>query len=189
MRASELMRTNFLAVSIDDTVHSVLGKLQRGKHHSAVVVDSRDRYLGLFDKDGCLRSRGDLGEMKVRHVLRKTSKLEESTDISRVAQLLHAADTHILPVLDKYKRVAGIVGARDVLVALIDKLRGMKVEEVAAKYPLVLAETDSLSKAIELIRRKKISRIPVVDDKRKLVGNLTRFDLVREFMMKPVPSR
>jgi CBS domain-containing protein len=189
MRASELMRTKFLTVSVDDKVTVALGRLASGVHHSAIVVDSRDRYVGLLDKEGCLRSRGDLGNMKVRHVLRKTSRLEESTDIVRVAQLLQAADSHILPVLDKYKRVAGIVGARDVIVALVEKLRGMRVSDLATKYPIVLSEDDSVAKAIELIKRKKVSRIPVIDDKRKLVGVVTRFDLLTRYMVRPSDSK
>jgi len=186
MRASELMRTNFLCVSVDDRVSAVLGKLSAGKHHSAVVVDSRDRYVGLFDKDGCVRSRGDMLEMKVRGVVRKTSKLEESTDINRVAQLLRAADTHILPVLDKYKRVAGIVGARDVLIALSDKLRGMRVQDVATGFPVLLSEGDNIGKAIDTLKRKKVSRIPVVGADRKLVGIVTRFDLALGYTGRPV---
>jgi predicted transcriptional regulator len=189
MRASELMRTKFLSVSVDDNVHTVLGKLDAGKHHSAIVVDSRDRYVGMFDKESCLRSRGDASQMKVRNVVHKTSKLEESTDIERVAQLLQTSDTHVLPVLDKYKRVAGIVGTRDVLLALSERLRGMRVADISTKYLVTLSEDDAIAKAIELVRRKKVARIPVVDDKRRLIGIVTRFDLLKQFFAHPTESR
>jgi CBS domain-containing protein len=184
MRAGELMRTNYLSVSVDDTVSDVVGKLEAGSHHSAVVVDTRDRYVGLFDKEGCVRSRGDVTKMKVRNLLRKTSVLEESSDLERVARLLFTNDVHVLPVLDKYKRVAGIVGARDVMLALIDRLRGMTVGEVATRYPVVLQESESVARAIDIVRRKRISRVPVVDENRKLVGVITLYDLLVGFSMK-----
>lgn len=189
MRAGELMRGNYLSVSVDDNVAEVVGKLEKGKHHSAVVVDSRDRYVGLFDKEGCVRSRGDVTQMKVRNLLRKTSVLEESSDLERVARLLFTNDVHILPVLDKYKRVAGIVGARDVLLSLVDTLRNLKVGEVASRYPVVLQETDSISRAVEIVRRKRVSRVPVVDEDRKLVGVVTLYDLLVCFSVRPSKGR
>lgn len=188
MRASELMRSAYLALSADESVGAALGRMSGGKQHAVLVVDSRDRYVGQFDKENCVRSRGDVGGMKLRTVLRKTSSLEESTDVARVAQLLLASDTHLLPVLDKYKRIAGVVGAREVLTALLDKLRGLRVKDVASAYPVVLCEEESVAKAVDIVRRKKVSRIPVVDARRRLAGIVTRFDLLVGFVAKPVPG-
>ena len=74
----------------------------------------------------------------------------------------------------------------------IKKPRGskivMKVKDAASAYPFVLGEDDSVAKAIEIVRRKKLCRIPVVDGKRKLVGIVTRFDLLVGFMAKPLVS-
>ncbi len=189
MLASELMRSNFLSVHLDDSLHSALSKLDRGKHHSAIVLDNRDRFVGLLDKESCLRSRGDLGEMKVRKVVRKTSRLEETMELQRVARLLLASDVHILPVLDKYKRVAGIVGARDLILAMSESLRSLKVSDVMVKFPLVVSSGDNIAKVIELMRRQRISRVPVVDAKKKLVGVATLFDILKRMSSIPVKGR
>jgi len=189
MRAGELIRTSYCSVTADDSISSALAKLEARKHHSAVVVDTHDRYVGMLDKESCLHSRGDLTQTKVRRVVRKTAKIEESMDVVRVAQLLLASDVHVLPVLDKYKRPAGIVGARDIILSLIDKLHGMRVSEAASRYPTTVNEESTVANVIELMRRQKVKRLPVVNAKRKLLGVVTLFDILKRFVAQPVPTR
>jgi predicted transcriptional regulator len=58
------------------------------------------------------------------------------------------------------------------------------VGEVATRYPVVLQESESVARAIDIVRRKRISRVPVVDENRKLVGVITLYDLLVGFSMK-----
>eukprot|EP00250_Pteridium_aquilinum_P001222 c11429_g1_i1 orf=475-1002(-) len=62
---------------------------------------------------------------------------------------------------------------------LMSKTHGKTVEEVMTRSPLVVQETSSLEDAARLLLETQKRRLPVVDDTGKLVGLLTRGNVIK----------
>jgi len=178
MQVKDILRTNCLAVSEEDTLSSIFGKFGRGKHTEAVVVDSKDHFKGMLDKRTLIRSRIDYSTTKVRKFIAKTAVLTEEMPLNKAASLMFASDFHVLPVVDENKKVIGIAGARDLLSEVIDELDGT-ASEVGSMKLITMKDSDSVASAISLMHQKRMGHIPLVDEQGRLTGIASLIDIFR----------
>jgi CBS domain-containing protein len=132
-----------------------------------------------------------------------TVSVDES--VEQCAKLLQKHDISGLPVLDAAGKVAGMVtegdlirrasrvkapGYLEILGGLIylgspkkfvDELqRAMSLEagQLMSKNVVSVKPEDTVEKAATLMVEKKVSRLPVIDDQEKLVGIVSRRDIM-----------
>jgi len=118
------------------------------------------------------------------------------------------AERHIsgLPVVDKTDKLVGIISETDLMwqetgvtpppyIMVLDsviflenparyekeihKALGATVGEVMTHNPITIKSTESLSAAARLMHDKDVHRLPVIDSDGKVVGILTRGDVIR----------
>jgi len=82
------------------------------------------------------------------------------------------------PVLEDGKLV-GVITLSDVARALAEGRVEAKVADYMSRPPITIRETDDINKAIELMNRHGIGRLPVVDSTGHLVGIVTRTDILK----------
>lgn len=85
-------------------------------------------------------------------------------------------------VVDEKGTLLGIVTERDIVVRVVAK--GLdpsrtSVGEIMTRNPITIFEDARLSDAAELMRSKRIGHLPVVNREGRLVGIVTRYDIVR----------
>jgi CBS domain-containing protein len=119
------------------------------------------------------------------------------------------AEHHIsgLPVVNQKGELVGVIADTDIMwqetgvvlppyVVLLDsviylqnpahyqeeihKALGQTVEEVMSKHPITTKPDKTLKEVAKIMLEKDIHRLPAIDDEGKLVGILTRGDIVRE---------
>jgi CBS domain-containing protein len=91
------------------------------------------------------------------------------------------ADNHIgCIVITKKGKPVGMLTERDVLVAIASEanVKKTKVRDIMTHYLITVGPKRSLSKATELMADNKIKKLPVVNDKGKLVGIITASDIM-----------
>ncbi|MGZ3862226.1 MAG: CBS domain-containing protein [Bacteroidia bacterium] len=89
-----------------------------------------------------------------------------------------------LPVVDKNKKVVGIITNRDVCLKLgkTDKSsHDIKVHEVMTENAFTCRPDDETNDALKIMRLKKVHRLPVVDALGKLQGLLTLNTIIHWF--------
>ncbi|MEV7414534.1 CBS domain-containing protein [Streptomyces sp. NPDC089919] len=109
-----------------------------------------------------------------------------------VAKLLAQHDISGVPVLDDEDRVVGVVSQTDVLARAAPDPRTPLSARVPARPPtaheamsapaVTIRADESAADAARLMIRRSIGRLPVVDDEDRLVGIVTRRDLLRMFL-------
>ena len=111
-----------------------------------------------------------------------------------------------LPVVDEVGKVVGIVSEADLLfkerpirlplylmflggviylepldhfLQQLRKCLGLTVQDVMTPHPMTIAPDAPISQAADLMLTQRINRLPVVDETGKLIGIVTRNDLLR----------
>jgi CBS domain-containing protein len=102
------------------------------------------------------------------------------TTVKELTELLAAKKISGVPVVDEQKRVIGIATEADVLAHPGAKT----VEEIMTKRVISVKPDTPVEEIAKLLAKKKIKRVPVIDEKGKLVGIVSRADIVKAFAGK-----
>jgi CBS domain-containing protein len=90
-----------------------------------------------------------------------------------------------MPVVNKNQELIGVVSEYDLMVQISEMIQPEKADlSVPFKYSqtaTAIPSTTELSEIIAMFIDKKYRRLPVVDAKKKLVGIITRRDLMKLF--------
>lgn len=81
-----------------------------------------------------------------------------------------------IPVVDAEQRLIGIVTNRDLR---FQRDASRRIEEVMTREGLVTTHSTELSHAAEVLLHNKIEKLPVVDEKGKLIGLITYKDITK----------
>ncbi|KFZ39606.1 MULTISPECIES: DRTGG domain-containing protein [Thermoactinomyces] len=188
---------NLLIVGNRDNVHRV--SLERG---SAVLItggfDATDEVKQLADKlelpvisssydtftVATMINRAIYDRLIKKEILMvedviKTSNrpvyLRADDTISRFHELLRETSHSRYPVTDDKDRVVGMVTAKDVMGFPPDE----KIEKVMTKNPITVNLKTSLASAAHEMVWEGIELLPVVDDYRKIIGVISREDVIK----------
>jgi CBS domain-containing protein len=124
--------------------------------------------------------------MQVEHLMTKTVKSCNPGDtLERAAQLMWEGDCGCLPVCagDDVNRVVGVITDRDICMSGLFQgkpLRELHVSDAMARQLLTCHARDSLSAAESTMRRARVRRLPVINDRGGLIGIIALADLARE---------
>jgi len=140
--------------------------------------------------------------MKVRDFLRRDlTSVDRDTPLGQVIRLLEQSGHASLPVVDEEGRVIGVVSERDIIRALLpgymDLLRSasflpslnqmakklkeiahLPVERFMTREVVACKPEDTDLHVADLMLRKGLKQIPVVDEAGRLVGVVRRIDLL-----------
>lgn len=105
----------------------------------------------------------------------RLNTLKISSTVGELRELSLASGEQRFPVTDEWNRVIGIVGRRDVE----DLAEGQSIEKAMIRSPVTAALQTSLASAAQIMMWEGIDFLPIVDRNRKLVGSLTRREVLQ----------
>ena len=120
-------------------------------------------------------------------------------DVREAAKLLSEHKISGMPVVDRSMRVIGVISEADILflagsatvhplkdfiLRLLGERRqqhktGTKVEDVMSLPPITALADDDVRRVAAVLDERRIKRLPVVDREGKLIGIISRADIVR----------
>lgn len=122
--------------------------------------------------------------MKVSDLMtREVKSCRADDDLTCAAQVMWEADCGAVPVVDPDNRVIGLVTDRDACMAAYTKglpLGAIRARDAMAKEVFFCSPQDDIEKALAVMGKRQVRRLPVVDEAMKLVGVLSLNDLARE---------
>lgn len=106
-----------------------------------------------------------------------------SDTVSKLAQLMHKKDIGPVPIVEneQTRKLAGIVTDRDLALKIIAEGRDpktTKAEDIMTRKVVTVRAEEDIQKALDLMAKHQIRRIPVIDQNDKLVGILAQADVV-----------
>jgi CBS-domain-containing membrane protein len=145
-------------------------------------------------------SRIPVREVMTKHVV----TISPDADLHEAAHVLSEHKISGMPVVDKSKRVVGVISQADILIlagmhkehTFKDILRsilgepmptrktGDKVKDVMSFPPITSKADDELGDVAQILDERRIKRLPVVDEEGKLIGVISRADIIRRIGKK-----
>jgi len=117
--------------------------------------------------------------MKIKDVMTKDIiSCDINTSLKEASLMMLNYDIGFLPI-KKNKKVVGVLTDRDIVIYGLAN-GNQKIEEIMQTNLIAIDENDALSSAIELMKKNKIRRLLVKNDK-KLVGVIAISDIVNNF--------
>ncbi len=117
--------------------------------------------------------------------------IDPEASMMRAAKLMKEKGIRRLPVVDAKGALLGIVSDRDIKEASPSKattldvhelyylLSEIKVKNIMTPSPMTILDTDTVVKCAAIMHDKKISGLPVLNDKNELVGIMTQNEVYR----------
>lgn len=123
--------------------------------------------------------------MKVKEIMtaRSLRFCSPETKLHNAAKTMKAGNCGALPVIDKQKKVIGLVTDRDIALSLAKKQTNpskANVGDIISKRVYTVNQNDNLSDALAQMRTNQIGRLPVIDDARKLKGIVSMHNLINQ---------
>lgn len=130
--------------------------------------------------------------------------VQKFESVLAVAELLSLRNISGIPVVDKQGKVVGIITQADILSVvgirkdrtfkdllkhmlgepLMERRMGDIVGDVMTAHVLTTTPDTSIAMVVLIMDDKKIRRLPVVDEKKKLVGIISRADILKAVLRK-----
>ena len=120
-----------------------------------------------------------ISELMSRHVA--TCTAEDRLDVP--AKLMWDLDIGCVPIVDGRDHVVGILTDRDICMATYTQGKAPQhilVREAMAHEVYACLPDDNIAEVEEIMRRRRVRRLPVVDLDGRLVGLISLNDLARE---------
>jgi CBS domain-containing protein len=103
------------------------------------------------------------------------------TSIREAARLMEEEDVGSLPIVGEGTQLVGIVTDRDIAIRAVG--RGLDPEksvvDIASQELYALTPDDDLDKALEMMARAQVRRLPIVVRESELVGMVSQADIAR----------
>jgi CBS domain-containing membrane protein len=142
-----------------------------------------------------------VSQVPVKDVMSKSVvTIKRDADLHEAARLLSENRISGMPVVDDNNRVIGVISEADVLMLagmrkghtfkdVLRKILGEpvptrttsrdKVEDVMSFPPITSKADDNIAEVAKILDERRIKRLPVVDSEGRLVGIVSRADIVR----------
>ncbi len=134
--------------------------------------------------------------MKVKDILaakgNRVVTIEKNTSVVDAMSIFSANRIGSLLIVDKDNTILGIIGARDVLMAVVnhlEKIKTMAVEEIMTTNLIVGTEDDHVDYILAVMTENRIRHIPIMNGK-ELKGMVSIGDVVKALLKeKDVENR
>jgi len=130
--------------------------------------------------------------VKVQAIMtRNVASCGPDTDLAQVGKLMWDYDCGVVPIVDEAGKVLGVVTDRDICIGTATRGRPashIAAREVASSLVHACLVDDDVASALDMMKRFRIRRLPVIDDHGALRGMLSLNDILVRPQAKTGPS-
>lgn len=170
--------------SPNDSLGSALEHVKSS--HEPIFVDINGK-LGIVSASHALFKRRYPLKTKITTATITPPHITINTSLFDVAREMLSTRLYILPVFDSKKKMIGIISARRILRSILKSgIIPVMKNTLEIDHLLTAKMRSKIGEIYKKMKEEQRSRVAVVDDKKKLVGIITRRDIQEAFI---TPSR
>ncbi len=181
---SKLMDPSPVKVSPGDPATKVRSIFRSTGARVVYVVDRDDRLLGWITRREILYITSSKSTATAQSLMDDPPVILQPNDpVGDAVSKMLRVDEWYAPVLDS-RRLVGNLGLEHVVASMIaedpDSLASVRLEDLMSKDTVTVGPEDTVSSLWRKMEEYKYSGVPVVDEKGRLVGIVTVYDLLSE---------
>lgn len=195
VKARDIMTSPLLTVGPDEEIHDVGRKMIENDVYSIPVVEN-SRVLGVVHVEDVTEAVYKPLPKKVRDIMTgEVVFCDHAEEITKVWKLMEYHNFTGLPITEevstsrrRYRKLVGFVTQKDMLRAgearpSVERFtHPPAVEKIMTRTPKYVHPDDSVDVCVQLFRKYKIGRLPVVQNEFELVGIVDREDILRMYV-------
>jgi IMP dehydrogenase len=124
----------------------------------------------------------DFGHLKLKEVMQKPVTLNEKRSVDVAYIQLSASPEEMVGVVDDDGKLVGTVTKSKLMEGMFD--HGIKkedrVDKAMYKNPFTIEDEKTVDDAIQKMNENKVDKLPVVDKDGKIVGTVSRKELLKK---------
>jgi CBS domain-containing protein len=136
------------------------------------------------------REQPDIDGIRVHELMtRRVSTVHPASSVERAARLMEDCDCGALPVVGDNGVLVGVVTDRDIAIRVVARGRDVRnaiVADCMSERVFACYADESVAECMRQMARHRVRRMPVVDDRGRLVGIVSQSDLARHASHRPV---
>jgi CBS domain-containing protein len=120
---------------------------------------------------------------------RRVSSVHPASSVERAARLLEDCDCGALPVVGDNGVLVGIVTDRDIVMRVVARGREVRhaiVADCMSERVIACYAHESVAECMRQMARHRVRRMPIVDERGRLVGIVSQGDLARHAFHRPM---
>lgn len=197
----EIMRKNIIAIQQNqmDHLEQCAMRMVTFKIGSIIIIDDEGYLVGITTQTDIAASFASTYEGKYRvrdYMTEKTVTCRDTDSLGYALEIINKNDVSRLVATDNHGRLQGIITTNNFL-RESDYFRGTSrvrnyllpteatnnrtVKDLIGREVFTVNPDDDLASAASHMIKNKISGIPVVNSQKKIVGVVTKFDIVRAY--------
>ncbi len=167
------------------TAATAVRRLMRSTGARVVAVVSRDRLQGVIYRSTILALSSAKAEATAKDIMEDPPfTLTPSMKVGDAVDLMFRYDEWYGFIVDEGMRYVGVLGLENIIEVTLrehaEDLARNKVEDIMTKDVVKVTPDDPLSRIWNLMRDTRYAGFPVVDEKGRLVGIITQYDLIKK---------
>ena len=131
-------------------------------------------------------------EVRVHELMtRRVTNVHPATSVERAARLMEECDCGALPVIGDNGVLVGMITDRDIAIRIVARGRDARnaiVADCMTERVFACYANESVTECMRQMARHQIRRMPIVDDRGRLVGIVAQGDLARHAGHHPLPE-
>jgi CBS domain-containing protein len=166
----------------------------RDRHDDPYTPAQETRRLTRDEYDrpryGSAPSQRDIDSVRVRELMTgRVGSVHPASSVERAAHLMEDCDCGAIPVVGDNGVLVGIVTDRDIVLRLIARGRDVRnaiVADCMSERVVACFADESIAECMRQMALHRVRRMPIVDDRGRLVGIVAQGDLARHASAQPV---
>jgi CBS domain-containing protein len=119
---------------------------------------------------------------------RRVATVHPATSVERAARLMDECDCGALPVVGDNGVLVGMVTDRDIAIRVVARGRDVRnaiVADCMTEHVFACFANESIAECMRQMARNQVRRVPIVDERGRLIGILAQGDLARHSARHP----
>ena len=189
LKVRDFMSREVVTGTPNDPASEILGRMKANDIHEIPILDKK-KLVGIVSMAAIARRRELAAGAKASHLVHTAPEVPPDLDLPSAAEKMLSSGHRSLPVTEKGKLV-GILSRSDVVRALAgsEEVRGMSVAQVMTPQPQCVSENETIAQARSVMAALGERAVPVVDEKRHVVGVVGLKDVADVFARPKAKER